>query len=41
VVASSGWGRDWAELADGEMLVVRRGSLDVSVTPIDGLVAAA
>jgi predicted glutamine amidotransferase len=41
VVASSGWGRDWAELANGELLVVRRGSLDVSVTPIEELVRAA
>src|SRR4051794_39424874 len=40
VVASSGWGRDWAELDDGQMLVVRRGSLDVTVTPIEELVPA-
>jgi predicted glutamine amidotransferase len=40
VVASSGWGRDWAELSNGELLVVRRGSLDVSVSPIEERVAA-
>ena len=40
VVASSGWGRHWQELADGELLAVRRGSLDVSVTPIEERVAA-
>src|SRR4051812_15540234 len=40
VVASSGWGRDWDRLADGDLLTVRRGSLDVSVTPIDRLAAA-
>jgi predicted glutamine amidotransferase len=41
VVASSGWGRDWAELANGELLVVQRGSLEMSVTPIEELAAAA
>jgi predicted glutamine amidotransferase len=40
VVASSGWGRDWEQLANGDLLVVRRGSLDVSVTPIEHLVPA-
>ena len=35
VVASSGWGRDWRQLANGDLLVVRRGSLDVSVVPVD------
>jgi predicted glutamine amidotransferase len=34
VVASSGWGRDWQDLADGELLTVRRRSLDVSVRPL-------
>jgi predicted glutamine amidotransferase len=34
VVASSGWGRDWQELADGELLTVRRRSLDLSVRPL-------
>ena len=29
VVSSSGWGRGWQELANGELLVVRRGSLEV------------
>ena len=40
VVASSGWGRDWEELANGDLLVVRRGSLDVSVTPVEALAPA-
>jgi len=31
VVASSGWGRDWQELANGDLLVVRRGSLEHAV----------
>lgn len=31
VVSSSGWGRGWQELANGELLVVRRGSLEVTV----------
>ena len=31
VVASSGWGRGWQSLANGELLVVRRGSLEVTV----------
>jgi predicted glutamine amidotransferase len=31
VVASSGWGRGWRSLANGELLVVRRGSLEVTV----------
>jgi predicted glutamine amidotransferase len=31
VVASSGWGRGWQGLANGELLVARRGSLEVTV----------
>ena len=31
VVSSSGWGRGWQELANGELLVVRRGTLEVTV----------
>lgn len=31
VVSSSGWGRDWQELANGELLTVRRGSLASTV----------
>jgi predicted glutamine amidotransferase len=31
VVASSGWGRGWQELANGELMVVHRGTLRVSV----------
>ena len=34
VVASSGWGRGWQGLANGELLVVRRGSLEVTVEPL-------
>lgn len=31
VVSSSGWGRNWQELANGELLVVRRGSLETRI----------
>ena len=31
VVSSSGWGRDWQELANGDLLVVRRRSLETRV----------
>jgi len=42
VVASSGWGRDWQALGNGELLSVRRGSLDVDVRPLDdGVLVAA
>jgi hypothetical protein len=41
VVASTGWGRDWQELNNGELLVVRRGGLDVSLSPLEDLVPAA
>ncbi|WP_448628473.1 class II glutamine amidotransferase [Geodermatophilus sp. URMC 64] len=41
VVASSGWGRDWQELANGDLLVVRRGTLETEVRSIDELVPAA
>ena len=34
VVASSGWGRGWQELANGELMVVRRGTLEVTVEPV-------
>jgi predicted glutamine amidotransferase len=37
VVSSSGWGRDWQELANGDLLVVRRGSLETSVVNSEGL----
>jgi predicted glutamine amidotransferase len=40
VVASTGWGRDWQELANGELMVVRRGTLDVSIRSLDDLVSA-
>jgi predicted glutamine amidotransferase len=41
VVASSGWGREWSELRNGDMLVVRRSTLEISVEPVDDLVPAA
>ena len=31
VVTSSGWGQGWHELANGDLLVVRRGTLEVTV----------
>lgn len=31
VVSSSGWGHDWQEIPDGEVLAVQRGTLDVAV----------
>jgi len=37
IVSSSGWGSDWTSLENGEILVVKRDSLDVSV----GLIADA
>lgn len=40
IVASSGWSQDgWTELPDGEMLVVERGTLTVSVRPLESLAA--
>ena len=33
VVSSTGWGRDWHELGNGELLVVARGTLDTTVVP--------
>ena len=41
VVASSGWGRGWQALANGELLVVRRGSLEVTVEPLGAELARA
>lgn len=41
VVASSGWGRGWRTLGNGELLVVHRHTLDVEVRSIDALVAVA
>ena len=40
VISSSGWGRDWHELANGDLLVVRRGTLAGTVLPGDRLAAA-
>ena len=37
VVGSSGWGSDWRELANGDLLVVRRRSLDTTVVTSAGL----
>jgi predicted glutamine amidotransferase len=37
VVASSGWGSNWQELANGDLLVVRRRNLECTVTTSDGL----
>lgn len=34
VVASSGWGRDWRPVGNGEMLTVRRETLEVSVVSL-------
>jgi predicted glutamine amidotransferase len=31
IVSSSGWGADWSPLENGQILVVKRGTLDVSV----------
>jgi hypothetical protein len=31
VVASSGWGARWRDLADGDLLAVERGSLELTV----------
>ena len=39
VVASTGWGSDWAELGNGDLLVVRRGTLETSVVALDGALA--
>jgi predicted glutamine amidotransferase len=41
VVSSSGWGRDWQELANGDLLVVQRGTLEVAVVSRDRLTATA
>jgi len=41
VVASSGWGAGWRDLADGDLLVVERHSLELSVQSAVGLSAAA
>ena len=40
IVASTGWGRGWQEINNGEMLVVRRETLEVSVRLIADLVAS-
>jgi hypothetical protein len=41
VVSSSGWGRGWQGLANGELLVVRRGTLEVSVESLGAELAPA
>jgi predicted glutamine amidotransferase len=40
VVASSGWGAGWRDLADGDLLVVERHSLELSVQSTVGLSSA-
>jgi predicted glutamine amidotransferase len=40
VVSSSGWGSGWEELANGDLLVVRRGTLETTVLPGERLLAA-
>ena len=40
VVASSGWGAGWRDLADGDLLVVERGSLELTVQSRAGVSAA-
>jgi predicted glutamine amidotransferase len=37
VVASSGWGRDWKELDNGDLLVVRRRTLETTVVTRAGV----
>jgi predicted glutamine amidotransferase len=39
VVCSSGWGRGWQELANGDLLVVRRGTLATTVLTAEQLAA--
>jgi predicted glutamine amidotransferase len=39
VVASSGWGAGWQDMADGDLLVVRRRSLEFSVEAAAGMAA--
>jgi predicted glutamine amidotransferase len=39
VVSSSGWGRDWRELDNGDLLVVRRGTLASTVLSSERLTA--
>jgi predicted glutamine amidotransferase len=41
VVSSSGWGQGWQELGNGELLVVRRGSLEVTVESLGAELARA
>ena len=40
VVSSSGWGRNWQELANGDLLVVRRGSLETRIRTESRLLTA-
>jgi predicted glutamine amidotransferase len=40
VVSSTGWGRDWQQLANGDLLVVRRGTLETTVVSGDEVTAA-
>jgi predicted glutamine amidotransferase len=40
-ISSSGWGRGWQTLGNGEMLVVQRGSLEVEIRSFDEVDAEA
>jgi predicted glutamine amidotransferase len=40
VVSSSGWGGEWSSLENGQMLIIRRDTLDVSVRLVTGAGAA-
>ena len=37
VVSSSGWGRDWQELGNGDLLVVRRRTPEAAIVAPAGL----
>jgi hypothetical protein len=41
VVSSTGWGRDWQVLGNGDLLTVQRKTLETSVVPLDRLAATA
>jgi predicted glutamine amidotransferase len=40
LVSSSGWGRDWRQLPDHTVTVVRRGSLEVTTVSLDEVLVA-
>lgn len=39
LISSSGWGREWNDLANGSMLVVDRGTLTTTFRPLDAVLA--